>query len=144
MARNVRSPRQEERRGKKTKKVLVPRSENTRAQRTYLLLIGLMIWAGTISVAGIIKLLYVHGPLDPLAAMLELIIYFCFIVGLIGILKVKPPLHYLIPVGAAINLIPSYFAGQYGYALGMISVLILYIAIRFPIHFEWEKRILEK
>ena len=143
MSRSVKSTRRENR-PRKTVKVLVPRSENTRAQRIYLIAVGFMIWVSLIRMAIIIKLIMIHGQLDPAAAILETIIFFCFTVGILGIVKIKPPLHYLIPVGAIVNIIPSYSDGNSGYPFLLLSFLILYIAIRFPIHFQWEKRTLEK
>ncbi|MFV2014596.1 MAG: hypothetical protein ACC656_04170 [Candidatus Heimdallarchaeota archaeon] len=133
----------------KTIKVLVPRSDNPRAQRLYLIIIGIMIWAATIRVLLVISQFYklfIGGEyiIDPIVSALEISILSGFAVGLYGILKTKPPLHYFIHYAAVVNLIISYSAGVFGYLLGMASVLLIYIGLRFPIRFEWEKRRLVK
>jgi hypothetical protein len=123
-------------------KVLVPKSENTRAQRIYLIAIGLLIWANGLAVAGIIYQTIKGIEYNLLVAILFITVFVCFVVGLWAILNVHPPLHYLISVGAIINLVISIGASSYGLTQGLISVLILYIGIRFPIRFELEKKTL--
>lgn len=136
---------------KRTVKVLVPRSDNARAQRIYLITIGLLIWANSIPIIAIIiqigKRLIdpegSHTDLDPIAAVLFITVFVSLVVGLTAILKIHPPFHYLVSFGAAVNLVVSFFAGPYGYIQGLASVVLLYIGIRFPITFEYEKKILK-
>ncbi len=132
----------------KTGKVLVPRSDNPRAQRTYLIVIAIMLWAASLRFLLILSVVLdinqLKDPLDPIVTALELSIFAGFAIGLYGILKTKPPLHYFIHYSAVVNLFLSYFAGGFGYLLGILSVLLLYIGLRFPIRFEWEKRRLSK
>ncbi|MCH8908279.1 MAG: hypothetical protein IH840_14420 [Candidatus Heimdallarchaeota archaeon] len=71
---------------KRTVKVLVPRSDNARAQRIYLITIGLLIWANSIPVIAIIiqigKRLIdpegSHTDLDPIAAVLFITVFVSF------------------------------------------------------------------
>lgn len=132
----------------KTVKVLVPRSDNPRAQRTYLIVIAIMLWAASLRFLLILSVVLdinqLKDPLDPIVTALELSIFAGLVIGLYGILKTKPPLHYFIHYSAVVNLFLSYFAGGFGYLLGILSVLLLYIGLRFPIRFEWEKRRLSK
>ncbi|OLS27158.1 MAG: hypothetical protein HeimC2_12680 [Candidatus Heimdallarchaeota archaeon LC_2] len=132
----------------KTVKVLVPRSDNPRAQRTYLIVIAIMLWAATLRFLLILSVFLdlnqQKEPLDPIVTALDLSIFVGLAIGLYGILKTKPPLHYFIHYSAVVNLFLSYFAGGFGYLLGILSVLLLYIGLRFPIRFEWEKRRLSK
>ncbi|MHA2101467.1 MAG: hypothetical protein ACW99A_22660 [Candidatus Kariarchaeaceae archaeon] len=129
----------------KTVRVLVPRSDNPRAQRAYLVIIGIMLWASGLGFLLVIYGLYEESiGIDPIVAALFVTIFASFAIGMYGILKVKPPLHYFVHFGAVINLIISFFAGAFGYLLGIGSILLLYIGLRFPIRFEWEKRRLTK
>ena len=131
----------------KTVKVLVPRSDNPRAQRTYLIIIGIMLWAGAIRVLLVISQLYNlfigdEFQINPIVSALEISLFAALALGLYGIIKVKPPLHYFIHYAAVVNLFLSYSAGAFGYLLGILSILLLYIGLRFPIRFECEKRLL--
>ncbi len=130
----------------KTIKVLVPRSDNPRAQRTYLIVIGIMLWAASLRFLLILSDVLGLNDVDliPYISVLEVSIFASLAIGLYGILKTKPPLHYFIHYAAVVNLFLSYFAGLYGYLLGVMSILLLYIGFRFPIRFELEKRRLTK
>lgn len=133
----------------KTIKVLVPRSDNPRAQRAYLIIIGIMIWAASLRVLLIISKIYDYSIgkkflLSPIVSALEITLLAGLVLGMYGILKTKPPLHYFVHYAAVVNLFLSYSAGAFGYLLGIASLLLLYIGIRFPIRFEWEKRRLGK
>lgn len=137
----------------KTVKVLVPRSDNTRAQRVNLILIGIMLWLGGIrSLLVIQQLVYrlIDNPdkhkLDPVSAGLEIAIFVGYVIGLYGILKVSPPLHYFVIFSAilslTVSLILTYF-NEYPSVDLFFAAPILYINLRFPIRFEYEKQKLE-
>lgn len=131
----------------KTIKVLVPRSDNPRAQRTYLIIIGILLWASSIRfllILSVISGYNTESNLDPIVVSLELSLFASLVIGLYGILKTKPPLHHFIHFAACVNLFISYFQGSFGYVFGLMSAMLLYIGIRFPIRFELEKRRLTK
>ncbi len=128
---------------KKTKKIIVPKSENTRAQRAYLLLIGLLIWFNGITVLAMLARIITGKDVDPLSSLLFTTVFLCLIIGLWAIFYIHPPLHYLIIVGALTNLIISFYAGAIGYIQGLMSIVIIYIGIRFPIKFEITSKILK-
>ena len=104
-----------------------------------------MLWAGALRVLLVIGQLYnlsigKEFQIDPIVASLEISLFASLSLGLYGIVKVKPPLHYFIHYAALVNLFLSYSAGTFGYLLGILSLLLIYIGLRFPIRFEWEKR----
>ena len=108
-----------------------------------------MLWAGALRVLLVIRELYNLSigddfTINPIVAALEVSLFTALSLGLYGILKVKPPLHYFVHYAAVVNLFLSYSAGTFGYLLGIASLLLLYIGLRFPIRFEWEKRKLGK
>ena len=123
---------------KKTKMILVPRSDNTRAQKVYLVVIGLLIWFNSISVAVIIARLVSNKHLDFIGSLLVTLVFLCLVVGLWAILNVHPPLHYLVTLGAIINVTIT-LIGPLIDPQGIMSALLIYIGVRFPIRFEMEK-----
>ncbi len=123
---------------KKTKMVLVPRSENTRAQKVYLVVIGLLIWFNAISVAVIIARLVSSKQVNFLSSLLITLVFLCLVVGLWAIINVHPLLHYLVTLGAIINVTIT-LIGPLIDPQGIMSALLIYIGVRFPIRFEMEK-----
>lgn len=129
---------------KKTKKGFAPRRENPRAQRTFLILIGLSIWASAISIVGVVYWLIKGADFSYFVATLILISLIGNVIGLWGIIKMHPPLHYLIYIAAIANLLVSLGSGILGLFFGVISILIIYFGIRFPIKIETGEKITMK
>ncbi|MHA2169654.1 MAG: hypothetical protein ACXAB7_07140 [Candidatus Kariarchaeaceae archaeon] len=127
---------------KKTKMVLVPRSENTRAQKVYLVVIGLLIWINGIIIIAQIARIVSNKQVDSLAFSLVTLVLLCFVIGIWAIINVHPPLHYLVTLGAIINLIIT-LIGPLIDPQGIMSALLIYIGVRFPIRFEMEKVMLK-
>ena len=123
---------------KKTKMVLVPRSDNTRAQKVYLVVIGLLLWINGLIIAAQIARMIYNKHVDSLAFILISLVFLCLAIGIWAIINVHPPLHYLVTVGAILNVTIS-LIGPIIDPQGIMSALLIYIGVRFPIRFEMEK-----
>ena len=102
----------------------------SRANKMFLLLLFLQIWGAGLTL-GFIMLKGLSG-LDPFAFTLFLIVLIGSVVTFFAIFNDYPPFHLLIYPAAISNLIISLF-GTIDYINLVISVLLLYFQIRFPI-----------
>lgn len=131
---------------KKVKKRVDP-EDNSRARKLILLIAGILLWFNGLSTAALINEIVIEGSeLNRLATLLTLVIFICFLVGMISIFYPFPEGHYLIYLGAIINLIFSLILWLNGnsaaYLQGMLSFLLLYLGFRFPLKFEQSQYVL--
>lgn len=118
---------------KKTKKQLIKRQDNTRAQRLFLIFVGLQIWMLVIGSAVYIRL-YISGNKDILIPLiLQLSITISLVGGLLALIKELRPYHNFILIGSFMNAIFSLFEPEINYLQLTFSVIILYLGLRFPI-----------
>lgn len=128
---------------KKTRSVRIAKEDNTRAKKLFLVLVGVLIWMSGLAIAVIIRKL-VEGTSLNVLSVFQLLIFLLLIIGLWALIKEKPPLHNFILIAAFINFIISILDTQYGFLQSAISILILYLGLRFPIDVKPTKRTLKK
>ncbi|MCY3411374.1 MAG: hypothetical protein INQ03_07035 [Candidatus Heimdallarchaeota archaeon] len=122
----------------KTKKKRIDKQDNSRAINTYMFLTGILIWMSIIASAVAIKSI-ISKQYNLLAVSMQLLLTALLIIGLLALIYKKYPFHYLILVGAMINLVFSFFAAEPGVVQFAISFLILYLGIRFPVYTNKDK-----
>ncbi len=114
-------------------------------QNIMLILAGLITWFSLISSIGGIYLIISKQSYSLFFIILEILIFLLFLFGLIATFKLYPPFHYLILIGALVNLIFSYITiSSGGFLQMMLSLLIIYLFLRFPINFEYNPKALKK
>ena len=114
----------------------------------FLILVGLLTWMMLISVIGIISSLINHVESFDLFLSIVFITIFAFLVlGITAVVKQFPPFHYLIIIAAGMNFVIS-FPGldkspEYSFIHFPVSLLIIYLGLRFPIPMDIEKSLLK-
>ena len=114
------------------------RDENYAPRRLFIFLGFLLTFMNGISFLGTIYWIVNGIEFDPLVAGIFVIIFLGYLIGMIGIFKPLPPLHYGVLIASAINLVVSIIlilsGNDEGYLQGLASFLILYLGLRFPLN----------
>ncbi len=118
---------------------MAKKKDESGPRQLFMFLSFLMTFANGITFLGIISWLVNGVPFDPIVGSLFIIIFLGYFIGLVGIFKPLPPLHYGILIASGINLVVSgilLFGGNgVGLLQGIGSFLLLYLGLRFPIYF---------
>ncbi len=122
----------------KKKKTIVRKEDNTRAQRLFLIFVGILIWFSVIGSAVYIRKL-IENSIEIyliITAILQFMITIMLILGIWGLINQKRPFHYFILIGTLLNIVFSIFEPIVNILQLSISILILYLGIRFPISMD--------
>jgi len=127
-------------------KVMTKKSKNSsqpnyKANRLFMFLSFLMAIISSFGVIDFVVRIFTVPPSEysVLVGLFYIIIFLGYLIGVFGIFKPLPPLHYGVIIASAINLVISLIiiisGSGTGLLQGALSFLILYLGLRFPINF---------
>ncbi len=129
---------------KRSEKIKKREIQQRKIRRIYTMLVGLLIFFSLISSIGGVYLIITRQDHVLFLIIVQIIVFICLSLGLWALLKINPPYHHLMHVGALINGVLSFFQGESGFVQLIISALILYLGLRFPPDLVHAKKILAK